>query len=185
MARLLLINGLPATGKSTLAVRWAAARPGAVVLELDDLVAAHAHEDPDHDPWLDAHARLLDQVRAQLEQDRDVVVPQLFGNLDRLTALETACEQAGAGFVHVTLASPSPAEAAERFRARAAIAETPQHAAAPLGPADRGSAREFEVFAARLERVLAARPDVRVVEVIDGDVEATLARLDAALAATA
>ncbi len=162
----ILITGLPAAGKSTLARRYAREHPNARVVELDELVAVKARElENGDDPWPTARDAMLDAVRSLLRAGHDVLVPQFFGTVDEVRELETASVDAGAAFVEVVLRSASINQAARRHRERDATAVE----------------LDFAAMVQQLERVVRARPETIAIDSINGDVDGTLAALLAAL----
>lgn len=99
--RLVLLNGMPGAGKSTLARRYRDDHPGVLCADADDLRAAIGGDPADHD-----HATrtlVLAMARVHLEAGYDVVVPQLVVRLDQLTQLEQVALDAGAELVEVVL----------------------------------------------------------------------------------
>ncbi|WP_454859848.1 AAA family ATPase [Promicromonospora soli] len=96
---LLLLNGLPATGKSATARAWAARRPGSLVLDID-LVRTLVSGDDDA-----SQARALAHAMAEshLLSGHDVVVPQLTARISNLVPFEEIATRARAALVHVLL----------------------------------------------------------------------------------
>jgi predicted kinase len=186
MARLLLLlNGLPATGKSTLARAHASEQPNVRVLELDAVVASVAADiGAARDPWPVAWQVALDSIGVLLAGGTDVVFPQCVTATADVQRLADAAAAADAAFVHVVLAGGSPEQAARRFHARTERAETPQHRDAPSALPGRGSVAEFASLQAALD-VVAQWPGTIALTVVDGDVAATCALLDQAIAGDA
>ncbi|MFC7879456.1 AAA family ATPase [Isoptericola sp. NPDC057391] len=119
---LLLLNGLPGAGKSTVAAALAAGRPGTLVLDVDvvrTLISGDAG--PAAEP---ARRLALDMARSHLRAGADVVVPQLVARPDQVTRFARAAADGGARFVHAILrvAPPTLARrvAADRACGRAA-----------------------------------------------------------------
>jgi predicted kinase len=121
MTRLLLVNGAPGIGKSTLARRYGADRPGTLVLDIDLLRTMVAGWEDD---LLGAGARIrtaaLAAASAYLGEGGDVVVPQLLADPAQVARFAQVAADAGATFTHVLLAAPAD-EVVRRFRSR------PQH----------------------------------------------------------
>lgn len=170
MTRLILLNGLPGVGKSTLARRWAADHPGTLVCDVDvlrtwiggwrdDFVGAGALVRPG----------ALGLIRGYLEGG-DVVLPQLLADPGELAKFREAGESAGAGFVHVLVADPS-GDPAGRFRRR--TGDDPWHADVRALVEEAGGDAVIERYAERL-RLL--EPDV-VVPSVEGDEDGTYAAL--------
>jgi predicted kinase len=118
MARLLLLNGAPGIGKSTLAKRYGVDHPGTLVLDIDLLRTMVAGWEDD---LLGAGARIrtaaLAAASAYLREGGDVVVPQLLADPDQVARFERAAVDAAAGFVHVLLTAPAD-DVVRRFRSR-------------------------------------------------------------------
>ncbi len=99
--RLILLNGLPGTGKSTLAARYLAEHPGVLCVEADEL-RRMIGGDPDHHAEAARHLSLA-MARAHLEAGYDVIVPQLVARLDQVARFEAVATECGADLVEVVL----------------------------------------------------------------------------------
>ena len=125
---LLVINGAPAVGKTTLAHRYAADHPLALVVDVD-LLRTHLGGWPQVDESK-AVARDLAVAlaRAHLVTGHDVVVPQYIGRPEFLARLRALADESGTDFLEVVL-TDDPQQVAERFRARrvALAAEVAPH----------------------------------------------------------
>jgi predicted kinase len=99
--RLVLVNGMPGAGKSTLAERYRSEHPGVLVVEADALCGWMGGDPADHAEA--ARVLSLAMVRAHLESGHDVVVPQLVARVDELERFEQVAEEAGAELVHVVV----------------------------------------------------------------------------------
>lgn len=166
MATLVLLNGAPGVGKSTVAT----------LLERDlGLVVV----DPDglRDRWPDAgaaRAQAFSVIAATLAGGHDVVVPQLVARPAQLAGgFELVARAAGAGFRHVLLLHDGDDPVGRSVRG----------AAAATGPA-RADLDDDRVrsYLAGLDEVRAGRPDALVVASTEGDPDATAAAVTRALA---
>ena len=125
MPRLVLINGAPSSGKSTLATRYVEEHPLTLALDIDVVRAMLGR-------WLDqpveagllARRMALEMARVQLLADRDVVIPQFLGRLDFLLALEQLCNDVRAEFIEVVLLA-EPHDLAHRIARRSAQPRPP------------------------------------------------------------
>ncbi|MGO4592191.1 AAA family ATPase [Leifsonia sp. 2TAF2] len=131
MPLLVLLNGGPASGKSTLAHLWARERPLALSLDVDVLRAMIADwESHPVDAGLRARELALTMIADHLAHGSDVIVPQFLVNATFIDQLEDAAVKSGARFVEVVLrigsASPRvrrpspahPSSHARRWRSR-------------------------------------------------------------------
>lgn len=176
-ARLVLLNGMPGIGKSTLAARYVAEHPG--VLDLDvDRVRGMIGGDV-RDTAEPARVLALAMAQAHLRSGQDVVVPQLVARIDQVVRFEEAAREAGASFVHVLLVDAG-GDPVARFRRRGG--EDARHDAVRSDVADHGGDDTLRGYADALDRTRAGRPEVRIVRSVEGDPDGTWAALREALA---
>jgi predicted kinase len=166
---LLVLNGPPAVGKSTLARRYRGDHPLCLVLDLDLLRAElGGWQDDVVRAGLRARALALAMAADQLAAGHDVVVPQLVARPPFLDQLETVAAQAGARFVEVVLNG-------DRAGLMARFAE--RQASEPVAVRRDLSVAELAALVDRVESYAAQRPRAVTVPVVDGDVAATYRRL--------
>ncbi|GHH74331.1 AAA family ATPase [Promicromonospora soli] len=94
MTRLILLNGLPGVGKSTVAAAWAARHPGTLNLDIDlvrSLISGEAR-----DTAGPARALGLAMAVEHLRGGHDVVVPQLVARADQVPRFADAAAAASA-----------------------------------------------------------------------------------------
>ena len=140
---LLVINGAPAVGKTTLAHRYAADHPLTLVVDVD-LLRTHLGGWQEHDESkLMARDLAIALARAHLAAGRDVLVPQYLGRPEFLDRLRALAGEAGTDYLEVVL-TDEPQRIVERFRARRAALET-----------DGAPHPEYDVDDASVEQVVA------------------------------
>jgi predicted kinase len=178
MSRLIVLNGPPGVGKSTVAARYGAEHPGTLVCDIDVLRTFVSGWDAD---YTGAGARIrpaaLAMIGAYLRHSGDVVLPQLLAREEELDRFVSAGTDAGAEVVEVLLAADVET-CVRRFAARdlASPHRRASRAAVDAAGGD-GVVREYH---AALHAMVARRPWTHVVTAHEGDVDGTYA---AALAA--
>ena len=157
MARLVLVNGLPGAGKSTVARRVVEELPLALLLDIDVLRTMVGQWE--HDPGSRLVARDLAVVLTQvhLGAGHDVVIPQHLGRLAFVEGLESIAGRSGATFVECVL-DVDPEVAVARFRDRRAHLAEAGERHPERDFADEAVDAEVRHAANRLTEVLARRP---------------------------
>lgn len=170
IARLILLNGPPASGKSTLARRYVDDHAGAALVEVDTLRMTLPNWAEDEETRLRARDLAGEAVVEHLRAGRDVVLPQYFGRLGYIVLLDGLAREHGATFVELILALDA-ATAVGRFRTRRQVMVEcgERHPERDIADAE----VEAVVFDAveRLARLPMARPDSLVITVDPADTE--------------
>jgi predicted kinase len=175
--RLILLNGPPACGKSTLARLYADAHPPTLNLDIDRVRAMIGGwlADPAATGSL-AREVALAAARVHLAAGHDVVVPQLVGRLDFIARLEAVASESGAGFHEVfLLADEQSAQLLYRERAAAVASAVPPD---PVVSTNQTPSQLADAYALML-RTVAERPGAVVIRTQPGRIaEAYQALLD-------
>ena len=179
--RLVILNGPPAAGKSTLARLYVADHPLALNLDIDrirDLLGAW--QDTPGDAGVAARAIAPAAARTHLERGYDVVIPQLVGRVGFLEQIEEVGAIVGAEFHEIVLLD-TRANTLRRFDDRTRAAAEPAHLDAAQAIVDDPDAvgRYHDTLVA----VLPLRPRAVVVSTKTGDIGRAYADLLVALEA--
>jgi predicted kinase len=164
LTRLILVNGPPASGKSTIGRRYVHDHDSTALVEVDALRMTLPNWERDEQTRLVARDLAGTAIVGHLDAGRDVLVPQYFGRLGYIVLLDALAREHGAAFVEVILEIDA-AVAVERFRARRrSMAEhLERHPERDIAD---GCVEAFILEAVdRLARLPTARPGSRVVRV--------------------
>ncbi|MBP2479237.1 putative kinase [Crossiella equi] len=182
MPRFVHLNGPPGIGKSTLAARYVAERPGALNLDVDGVHRlVGGWQDEENRTWQVVWPLVRAMAAAQLAGGREVVLPQYLATPEEIGSFEELARAHGAEFREVVLLDSREASAA-RFerRARASADEWVRYHHRLVG--QRGGAELLGAMYDNLVEVLRSRPDAVVVPSAAGEVAETFALLVEALA---
>jgi predicted kinase len=181
-ARLILLNGPPGIGKSTIAQRYVDEHPLALNLDLDGVrrMLGRWQDDP-IEAGLLARAMTLEMARVHLRSGRDVVIPQYLGRPQFLEQVEEVAREVGVPFAEFVLMDGRDS-AVRRFLQRSATAATPAHVEAGALLAQLGGQPTLEAMYDRLLLVLSHRPNAQVIQSRDGAADAVYAELNRRLA---
>jgi predicted kinase len=181
--RLLLLNGPPGCGKSTLARMYVDRHPLALDLDVDRVRGLLGRwQDTPTDAGLLARRLALAMARDHLDGGHDVVVPQLVARPPFLEALEALAADAGVRFDEIVLLD-SWDTAVRRLQHRTAAALDPAHVEAHEMLERSGGLAELRRIYDRLVALLPDRPSATVMPTHEGDPERTYRDLMGRLAA--
>jgi hypothetical protein len=169
--QLIILNGPPGCGKSTIAQLYADEHPLALCLDIDKIRAMLGCWQQDRgSAGLAARRLALAAADAHLRADHDVLVPQFLGRLEFIEQAEQVATRAGAAFREVVLMD-SKAGSLRRFSDRGHAATNPAHLDARDHVAALGGEAELARMYDRLLAVIAARPGTLVVQTTSGAVD--------------
>lgn len=173
VSRLILINGLPGSGKSALGRRYLEDHQLALALDIDVIrsMLGRSLEEPAMSGFA-ARDLARAMIRTHLQAGHDVLVCQFLGRLDFVEVLDELATATEVPFVEVVLVTRI-GEAAERFMRRSEDESRPEHSDAAVLLDRAGGPDALAEMHARLEEVVSSRPNTRRVDVVDGDLEGT------------
>jgi predicted kinase len=176
-ARLILLNGPPGIGKSTLAQRFVDEHPLALNLDLDSVRRMLGRwQDNPIDAGLLARTMTLEMARTHLCAGHDVVIPQYLGRPQFIAQAERVAEEVGVPFLEFVLMDGRD-NAVRRFLDRTTTSTVQAHVEAARLMEQFGGRPALEAMYDRLLLVLSHRPNAEVIQSRDGEVDASYAEL--------
>lgn len=174
VTRLILLNGMPGVGKSTIARRYAAEHPGTLLCDIDVLRTFIGGWRDDFEA---AGGRIrpaaLGMITSYLRESGDVVLPQLLSRVSELEKFERAALDAGADFVEVMLVADID-DAVRRFHRRDDGTD-PWHPMVRSLVAEAGGDEVLRAYAAGLADLVSRRPATKLVPSVADEPDATYA----------
>ncbi len=183
LARLVLLNGAPGSGKTSLARRFVTENPLALLVDIDDLRTQLGQWETREESRAMARVLALALAEEQLSSGHDVVIPQYVGRIEFVEQLAGLASRCGAEFLEFMLVTEVNVAIA-RFRSRRRELEVAgtAHPEADVAETDIDDVVQ-EAFE-RLSEVCDRRPTTRRLQA-NGDVEETYSALLAVINAEA
>lgn len=175
--KLIILNGAPGAGKSTLAERYADEHPLTLRMDIDEIrrLISHWRELNEASGPMSKHMAAA-MVRIHLQSGHDVIVPQIYRKAEYLEELEQIAREVGANFYEILLFTEKD-EAIRRFIERNKREGYPT-GFRPGGITDRGG-REQKLASMydEMMAVVAQRPNTIRIQSIQNDIDGTYRQL--------
>lgn len=170
-ARLILINGFAAVGKTTIAKMYIAEHPLAMMIEADELIVSIGGWQANEDEARRLVLTLMKaMIRTYLAQGRDVILPYLVTNAEDANEFETIAKDQGADFYEIVLYNDQSTAIAKLLK-RGTWGEAGQP------PITDDELPVIEELAAKMERALQERPEMIRIDSKMGDPKGTYEQL--------
>lgn len=165
MVKLVLLNGPPAIGKTTLAARLVADRPLALLLDIDGIRCSMGQWEACEESKSLARLLAVQMARVHLSSGHDVVVPQLLAQLPFIEVLAGVARATGAEF-HEVLFTATIEDTLGRFRTRREAMRAGR-VAHPQESVEH-DAQTIEAIYCELDSIASLRPNTLVIHTTAG-----------------
>jgi predicted kinase len=165
---LLLLNGPPGVGKSTLGQLYVDDHPLALNLDIDRVRSLLGRwQQQTHEAGLLARDLALSMARTHLAAGHDVVIPQFLGRITFIAQLERLADEIGVPFHHIVLLD-SKDNALRRFTLRSKTSSRTEHVEAGALLRREGGEPALAEMYGRLMEIIRQVPTARIVTSADG-----------------
>ncbi len=175
--KLIILNGALASGKTSLAVKYAEGHPLTLKLDIDELRGriSHFREEKEISGTL-SKKMAGEMARIHLQAGYDVIVSQIFTQRDPLENLETIANECGAHFYEILL-SISKENSIKRFITRGKL-EGYKDGFRPGGLVTLGGKeKKLEQMYHDMMTLVSQRSNVKILTSLEGDIEGTYQQL--------
>lgn len=175
--KLIILNGAPGVGKSTLAQKYADMYPLTLKLDVDVIRRFISnYREQFHESGSLSKTLALEMARTHLNSGHDVIIAQCYRKLENLQELERLAQDCNVDFYEFLL-SLSKEEAIARFIKRGQDEGAPD-GFLPNGLVTRGGGRtKLESMYDEMMTVVSQRPNMIIIEPALDDVEKTYTEL--------
>jgi predicted kinase len=175
--KLIVLNGALASGKSTLAEKYAEEHPLTLKLDIDELRRWISHFREEKEISGPLSKKIAGEMaRVHLKEGYNVVISQIFIQSEPLENLEAIAKECGADFYEILLAT-SKEDAIKRFITRGKAEGYEDgfwpHGLVTLG----GKEKKLEQMYDDMMTLVAKRPSTITIESVEGDADSTYQKL--------